>query len=143
MIPHPLQSSITLLQEQLLAATTHTHTLQQLHHLQQLQQYQQQVTMMQMYGVPQSGLVSGQPQLQLQGGMPLLSHAPHSNQLIGLPVYAPQHPSIPIATAIAPPELLVQVQNGSWVAPATAPPMFGSCIVNPLQPGLLTTSLVK
>ena len=131
-----------------MAATTHTHTpatLQQLQHLHQLQQqYQQQLTMMQMYGIPQqSGLVHAQPQLQLQGGVPLLSHAPHSNQLIGLPVYAPQHHSIPIATAIAPPELLVQVQNGSWVAPATAPPMFGSCIVNPLQPGLLTTSLVK
>ncbi len=122
---------------------------------QQLQQQQQQLAMMQLYGATTHGMISAPitlsnlQQLQLQGGMPVIGHAPqqpHPNQLISVPiqtVYAPQHHSIPTATTLAHPELLLQVQNGSWVAPNTATPMFGSCIVNHIQPGLLTTPLVK
>ena len=124
---------------------------QQLHHQLQLQQ-QQQLAMMQLYR--SHGMVSGPVtlsglhQLQLQGGVPVVGHTPHQphpNQLISVPIQTvyPQHHSVPMATTLAPPELLVQVQNGSWVAPTAATPMFGPCIVNPIQPGLLTTSLVK
>lgn len=125
---------------------------QHLQHQQLIQQQQHLAMMQQLYGVTPSGIVSSANApisdiRQLQGGMPIVGHASHPNQLISVPiqtVYAPptHHHSVPIAT-FAPPELLLQVQNGSWVSQSSAPPVFGSCIVNPIQPGLLTSSLVK
>lgn len=137
------------------AAAYHHH----LHQQQLLQQQQQQLAVMQqLYGVSPAaaaGIVhaTNPPPAdirQLQGttGIPIVGHP---SQLISVPiqtVYAQppsHHPahSVPIAT-FAPPELLLQVQNGSWVSQSSAPaPVYGSCIVNPIQHGLLASSLVK
>ena len=131
---------------------------------QQQQQLQQHMALMQMYGClpTMPGLIATAPvsttlsETHLQhlmqggvggvaGGLAPTTTAAHATLLgVQLPAVYPPH-AVPVA--IAPLELntaasaaLMQTQNGSWATPV---PVVGSCVVNPLQPGMLVTSWVK
>ena len=128
-------------------------------HLHCQQQIQQQMALMQLYGcVPTvhgvmaaTAAVGPDQQLQVHGALPgHPAHQPHpqTSQLLGihLPAVYPTQ-GVPVAAlahndmSSAMTTTLVQGQNGSWLTPAV--PIIGSCIVNPLQPGMLATSWVK
>ena len=125
-------------------------------HIQCQQQIQQQMALLQLYGcIPTvHGVMAAAvapDQLQVHSALPGHStHQPHppASQLLGihLPAVYPTQ-GVPMAAALAHNDMsnamattLVQGQNGSWLTPV---PVVGSCIVNPLQPGMLATSWVK
>ena len=146
-VPSSQACHIQAQQAQLEAIQQHIHCQQQI---------QQQMALLQLYGcVPTvHGVMAAvaPDQLQVHGALPgHPTHQPHpqASQLLGihLPAVYPTQ-GVPMA-ALAHNDMssamttttLVQGQNGSWLTPAV--PVIGSCIVNPLQPGMLATSWVK
>ena len=140
-------------------------TLAQLDAVQQQQQQQlQQMALLQMYGalptlpnlMATGPVVTGLTDTQhlmpgavttgVVGNLAPPTTSGHPTHLIGvqIPAVYPHH-GVPMA--IAPVELnaassaaLIQAHNGSWAAPV---PVIGSCVVNPIQPGMMVTSWVK
>ena len=136
------------------------HPQQHLQH--QLLQQQQQLLLLQMYsGLPQSGVLPSYMALPYPTLQDLqLSYLPAQGMSLApssVPMVRPvpavstaadinMHLSgalqlAPSVTSLGPvPDMASVLPGASWIAPV---PVFGSCIVNPFHPGILTTSWVK
>ena len=111
--------------------------------------YSLQEVQMRMQSFMQPAATAGGPPLVTNTGISLVKQmarapnqmAPDSNLNLQMVngVQAPFPHSVPIAT-LAPSDYVFHGAPESWMAPV---PVFGSCIVNPFQPGIMATSWVK